>query len=79
MQELKIQFTDKEITPWGGMILLKKMLEKIDFKGIVETCKEIPQPGSNRGYKPYTIVESFITSVLVRCKSFYSYRGRPAG
>ncbi len=26
--ELKIEFTEKEITPWGGMVLMKKLIEK---------------------------------------------------
>lgn len=27
--EYKIEFTDKEITPWSGILLLIKMLDKI--------------------------------------------------
>ncbi len=70
MQEIKIQFTDKEITPWGGMLLLKNMLETTKFCSVIESCSAIPQPGSNRGYKPYTIVESFITSVWCGANRF---------
>ncbi|VAX28450.1 Transposase, IS4 family, partial [hydrothermal vent metagenome] len=29
MKSIKIDFTNKEITPWGGMVLLGKMLENI--------------------------------------------------
>jgi len=29
--DFEIAYTDKEITPWGGMVLLKKMLENIGF------------------------------------------------
>ena len=29
--ELKIEFTDKEITPWGGMILMKKVIGSKEF------------------------------------------------
>jgi hypothetical protein len=70
MQDIEIQFTDKEISPWGGMILLKKMLEKTDFKQQIGTLASLPQPGSNRGYKPYIIIESFITSVWCGANRF---------
>jgi hypothetical protein len=26
--ELKIEYTDKESTPWGGMLLMKKLVER---------------------------------------------------
>jgi Transposase DDE domain group 1 len=63
MQSFKIEFTDKEITPWGGMVLLQKMLDRVAFKKVIEDCEYLPQPGSNRGYPVYTILESFMVSV----------------
>jgi len=63
MQNLKIEFTDKAITPWGGMVLLKQMLLQMGLQKEIESNSYIPQPGSNRGYKPYSLIESFITSV----------------
>jgi hypothetical protein len=36
--ELRIEYTGKEITPWGGLILLKKLLEKT---GIAEKIKSL--------------------------------------
>lgn len=48
MKELKIEFTDKEITPWGGMVLLKNMLSQTGLKQFLKTCPSLPQPGSNR-------------------------------
>jgi hypothetical protein len=38
MKELKIEFTDKEITPWGGMVLINKMLEKMDIRSVLKQC-----------------------------------------
>jgi hypothetical protein len=29
--EYKIEFTDKEITPWSGILMMIKMLEKMQF------------------------------------------------
>jgi hypothetical protein len=70
MKELKIGFTDKAITPWGGMILLKKMLEETGLKEVIEKCPGLPKPGSNRGYQPGTIIESFIASVWCGANRF---------
>lgn len=70
MKEIEIEFTDKEITPWGGMLLLKNMLDRTEFKKQIEGLEELPQPGSNRGYRPYTIIESFITSVWCGANRF---------
>jgi hypothetical protein len=50
--DFKIAFTDKEITAWGGMIFMKKLIEK---SGIVEKLNEVELPSqrSNRGYAPF--------------------------
>jgi hypothetical protein len=61
--EFEISYTDKEITPWGGMVLLKQMLKKIGFRNVISTCPDLPSPKSNRGYSPITIVESFLVSI----------------
>lgn len=29
---VELQFTDKEITPWGGMGLMKHLLDRIGFE-----------------------------------------------
>jgi hypothetical protein len=34
--ELKIEFTDKEITPWRGMILMKQLIEKTKINEVIE-------------------------------------------
>jgi hypothetical protein len=68
--ELKIAFTDKEITPWGGMVLLKNMLDQIGFAEVVDTCPSLPGPGSNRGYSPSTIIEAFLVSVWCGANRF---------
>lgn len=61
--EFEISYTDKEITPWGGMALLRQMLDKIGFKKVIEGCTDLPLPKSNRGYPPSTIIESFLVSI----------------
>ena len=32
--DFEISFTDKDITPWGGMALMKKMREQCDIDAI---------------------------------------------
>lgn len=68
--EFDISFTNKEITPWGGMVFLKQMLQKIGFNEVVENNPDLPQSGSNRGYKTTTIIESFITSIWCGANRF---------
>ncbi|UKJ06955.1 IS1380 family transposase [Solitalea lacus] len=68
--ELEIGYTDKELTPWGGMVLLRKMLDKIGFGQKLTECADLPQPGSNRGYDAKTIIESFMVSVWCGANRF---------
>lgn len=68
--KFELSFTNKEITPWGGMVFMKQMLDKIGFKRVIETCKELPTQNSNRGYAINVILESFITSVWCGANRF---------
>jgi hypothetical protein len=65
-----ISYTSKEITPWGGMVFLSQMLRKINFRTLVDTSPDLPQSGSNRGYKTSTIIEGFITSIWCGANRF---------
>ena len=68
--EFDISYTNKEITPWGGMVFLKQMLQKIGFRKLVEDNPDLPVSGSNRGYNTSTIVEGFITSIWCGANRF---------
>lgn len=68
--EFDISFTNKEITPWGGMVFLKQMLDKIGFKDQILKCDDLPQPQSNRGHKVSVIIEAFITSIWCGANRF---------
>jgi len=70
VMEFDISYTSKEITPWGGMVFLKQMLEKTGFRDVVDQNIDLPQSGSNRGYKTSTILESFITSIWCGANRF---------
>ncbi|MHB2149549.1 IS1380 family transposase [Calditrichota bacterium LG25] len=69
--DLKISFTDKEITPWGGMVLLKNMLDQIGLDEVITSCPYLPQPGSNRGYSPNQIIKTFLVSVWCGANRFF--------
>jgi hypothetical protein len=60
--ELKIEYTNKELTPWGGMVLLKKLIERT---GINEELSRLPLPiqGSNRGFDPIQLINNFWISI----------------
>jgi Transposase DDE domain group 1 len=68
--DFDICYTDKEITPWGGMVFLRQMMEKIGFRELVERQEDLPRPGSNRGYDPATILEGFIASIWCGANRF---------
>jgi Transposase DDE domain group 1 len=70
LMEFDISYTSKEITPWGGMVFLKQMLQKIGFRELVEKNLDLPQSGSNRGYQTSTIIEGFITSIWCGANKF---------
>jgi len=62
MKNIKIAFTDKEITPWGGLSLLRQMLEGLQIDAVLEKIS-VPQQGSNRGYSPKQIIQNFWVGV----------------
>ena len=67
--DLEIGFTDKDITPWGGMALMEKMMEDCDIDTFISTLG-LPELGSNRGYKPEEIIKSFLVSVWCGANRF---------
>jgi hypothetical protein len=68
--EFDISYTSKEITPWGGMVFLKQMLQNIGFRELIENNADLPVSGSNRGYKTSIIIEGFITSIWCGANRF---------
>lgn len=60
----KIKFSNREVSAWGGMALLKRMLDQMDFRQAA-TGWDLPPPGSNRGYPPAQLIDRY----LVRCLS----------
>jgi len=66
---IELRFTDKEITAWGGMGLMKRMLDHLGFDAALAGCG-LPQPGSNRGYRPEQLIVQFMLSVWCGANRF---------
>ena len=49
-----LKFTSREVTAWGGLALLKRLLDGMGFKEAVQSW-DLPQPGSSRGYRPVPV------------------------
>ena len=56
------EFTDRVVTPWGGMRMFKEFLDKTGIRQELGTAG-LPSPGSNCGYDPVLMVESFWVNV----------------
>ena len=56
------EYSDRRVTPWGGLRWMKELLDKT---GIREELGRLPLPvpGSNRGFSPVQLMESFWVSV----------------
>lgn len=62
MVNLPIEFSDKQVTPFGGMSLMKQFIDQTGIREYMSSL-ELPFPKSNRGYDPMHIIESFWLSI----------------
>lgn len=62
MQKIELNFTDEEITSWGGLSILKKMIDLSGYRNLLESLP-LPLQGSNRGYDPVQLFIQFMCSV----------------
>jgi hypothetical protein len=67
MHSIDYEYTDKDISAWGGLRLVQELMERIDFRNMLEQSGP-PEKGSNRAYESGTIVEGFIVSVILGAK-----------
>jgi hypothetical protein len=63
------EFTDKKITPWGGLRFFKEFVDRTKIKEELSHCA-LPRPGSNAGFDPAQIMESFWVSVWIGATRF---------
>jgi Transposase DDE domain group 1 len=67
--DLILAFTDKQITPWSGMIFMKKLLDQTGILSKLIAC-DLPRQGSNRGYDPIQLITSFMVSIWCGANRF---------
>ena len=65
----ELQFSDQEITPWGGISVLKRMLDHLDFDAALR-ASGLPQPLSNRGYRAEQLITQFMLGVWCGANRF---------
>ena len=59
---MELEFVDKEITAYGGLAILKKMITCTGFEQALGSLP-LPPQGSNRGYPPIQLFVQFMASV----------------
>lgn len=64
--QYEIRYSDEKVTAWGGMRLMKEVLERSGVSGLLGALG-LPEPGSNRGYDPRLVVESYLVNVWMGC------------
>lgn len=69
MQSIDYEFTDKDISPWGGLRLVQGLYVKSGLRQMIESLP-LPEAGSNRGYSSVDIIEGFMVSVILGAKRF---------
>ena len=50
--DFELRFTDKEITAWGGMGLLKRMLDHMQFDTALSFVQACPNPALTGATQP---------------------------
>lgn len=69
MTGLAYEYTDKNISPWGGLRLIEETYRRSGLKGYLrDGCDALPAPGSNRGYSSIDLIEGFMVSVILGAK-----------
>ena len=59
---MEIEFVDNEITAYGGLAILKKMIASTGLEQVLGRLP-LPPQGSNRGYPPIQLFVQFMASV----------------
>ncbi|TRX53801.1 IS1380 family transposase, partial [Fulvivirga sp. M361] len=56
----EIRFSRQQVTAWSGLVFLRRMMDKMGFSEHLLSGDMLPEPKSNRGYSPLTIIEAFM-------------------
>ena len=57
MVNLPIEYSDKPVTPFGGMALMKRFIDKVSIIPKLSDL-DLPKPGFTRGYTSEELIES---------------------
>ncbi|MCS6824433.1 MAG: hypothetical protein NZ529_09065 [Cytophagaceae bacterium] len=52
------EYTDKWVTPWGGMLQMKRLLDKTGIRKVLEEL-DLPEGRSNHRINAVSMAESF--------------------
>lgn len=69
ISDMELRFTANEVTPWGGLAVLFKMLEKCGMREVLASCP-LPTQGSNRGYNPIQLIYGLFAGVWCGASRF---------
>lgn len=67
MHSIDYEYTDKDISAWGGLHLVQELMERNDFHSLLDEAG-LPERASNRSYDSKKIIEGFIVSVILGAK-----------
>jgi hypothetical protein len=70
MDDMTFEYSNKKVTPFGGMILIKRFLERTGINEFLLSSPELPQSGSNSGYDPLHIIQAFWVSIWLGANRF---------
>jgi hypothetical protein len=69
VHQLSYEYTDKNISAWGGLRLVHELYCRSGLKEQISGLSFI-KPESNRGYVPAQIIEGFLVSVILGSRRF---------
>lgn len=64
MQLLPYEFSDKKVSPWGGVRMIHELYLKSGLRRMIGGV-DFHLPGSNRGFDPVEVIEGFLVSVIL--------------
>jgi hypothetical protein len=68
-EHFDVKFTSREVSAWGGLALLKKMMDGMGVFQAIQSW-QLPMPGSNRGYAPAQLIEQMMVSIWCGANRF---------
>ncbi|MFM7606623.1 MAG: hypothetical protein ACKO8Z_15680 [Prosthecobacter sp.] len=69
MVNLPIEYSEKPVTPFGGMALMKRFVDQTGIREHLATL-DLPRGGSNCAYEPVHVIESFWLGIWTRASRY---------